>query len=132
MTIIKTATGLIIKEPTIEIKRKILQYFSLSRPTREYFIYSGNDVTRKPLFGKEHDVIYITSGILGIKDSILQKELSKYSTITPPQGKRIDIKMSREPRSDLQRDCIDLMTASTNNKITIELRPGVGDRKSVV
>ena len=43
MTIIKTATGLIIKEPTIEIKRKILQYFSLSRPTREYFIYSGND-----------------------------------------------------------------------------------------
>lgn len=126
MTIIKTATGLIIKEPTIEIKRKILQYFSLSRPTREYFIYSGNDVTRKPLFGKEHDVIYITSGILGVKDSVLQKELSKYSTITPPQGKRIDIKMSREPRSDLQRDCIDLMTTSTSNKITIELRPGVG------
>ena len=124
MKIEKTSTGLRIKEPTDTIKQKCLRYFSLVNPVREYFIYSGNDPDHKPIFGKEKDVIYITSGFLKIND----REISqlKYSTIQPPVGKKISIEMNRQPRSDLQRDCIKKLTTSTSNKITVELKPGVG------
>ena len=68
-------------------------------------------------------MIYITSGFLKIND----REISqlKYSTIQPPVGKKISIEMNRQPRSDLQRDCIKKLTTSTSNKITVELKPGV-------
>ena len=124
MKIEKTSTGLRIKEPTDTIKQKCLRYFSLVNPVREYFIYSGNDPDHKPIFGKEKDVIYITSGFLKIND----REISqlKYSTIQSPVGKKISIEMNRQPRSDLQRDCIKKLTTSTSNKITVELKPGVG------
>ena len=123
MKIEKTSTGLRIKEPTDTIKQKCLRYFSLVNPVREYFIYSGNDPDHKPIFEKEKDVIYITSGFLKIND----REISqlKYSTIQPPVGKKISIEMNRQPRSDLQRDCIKKLTTSTSNKITVELKPGV-------
>lgn len=119
----KTTTGLIIREPTDDIKRRCLDYFSLANPLREYFIYSGNDPDNKPLFGKDHDVIYITSGFLKLKDPLIQK--LNPSTIQPPTAKRVSIKMNKEPRSDLQRDCIKLLTTSTSHKITVELKPGV-------
>lgn len=124
MKVEKTTTGLIIREPTDDIKRKCLEYFSLTNPLREYFIYSGNDPNHKPLFGKEHDVIYITSGFLKLRDPVIQKlNPSKLQPISP---KRVEIKMNKEPRSDLQRDCIKTMTTSDSHKITVELKPGVG------
>ena len=123
MKVEKTTTGLIIREPTDDIKRKCLEYFSLTNPLREYFIYSGNDPNHKPLFGKEHDVIYITSGFLKLRDPVIQKlNPSKLQPISP---KRVEIKMNKEPRSDLQRDCIKTMTTSDSHKITVELKPGV-------
>ena len=66
MKLESTTTGLIIHQATTEVKRKVLQYFSLRDPVREYFIYSGKNPDKKPLFGKEHDVIYISSGFLPI------------------------------------------------------------------
>lgn len=124
MRIEKTTTGLIIHEPTDSIKKKVLQYFSLDKPIREYFIYSGNDPNHKPIFGKEHDVIYITSGFLGIKDQEISKlKPTKIQPITP---KHVEVQMNRQPRSDLQRDCIKVMTTSDSHKITVELKPGVG------
>ena len=68
MKLERTTTGLIIHGPDEIMKRKILQYFSLSNPLREYFIYSGNDKSRKPIFGNEHDVVYISSGFLNVND----------------------------------------------------------------
>ena len=126
MRVEQSSTGLIIHEPTDSIKRKCLQYFSLTNPVREYFIYSGNDPNHKPIFGKEKDVIYITSGFLKINDPEIQKlKPSKIQPITP---KRVEVKMNRQPRSDLQRDCIDKMVnlASNVHKLTIELKPGTG------
>lgn len=126
MKVEKTATGLIIRQPTDSIKRKCLQYFSLVNPVREYFIYSGNDPNNKPIFGKDKDVIYITSGFLKIKDDEISK--LKPTIIQPTTPKRVDIKMNRQPRSALQRDCIDKMITQNNgsNKLTIELKPGTG------
>lgn len=123
----KTTTGLIIREPSDLCKRKVLQYFSLSKPIREFFIYSGNDVDNKPLFGNDKDVIYITSGFLGIKDNEIQnmKNSTKSETITPKLSKRIELVMTRSPRSKLQEDCIKTLTTSTSSKITIEVKPGV-------
>ena len=71
MKIEKTTTGVIIREPSPDVKKKCLQYFSLTNPLREFFIYSGNDPDHKPFLGHEHDVIYITSGYfisLGVKN----------------------------------------------------------------
>lgn len=124
MKIEKTTTGLAIREPSDMIKRKVLQYFSLTNPVREYFIYSGNDPNHKPLFGKEKDVIYITSGFLKIKDSEISS--LKFSEIKPKTPKHVEIKMNRQPRSDLQRDCIKKLTTTTSNKVTVELKPGTG------
>ena len=73
MHVERTTTGVIIREASTAIKQKVLQYFSLSKPTREFFIYSGNDPDHKPIFGHERDVIYVTSGLLGLKDKDLQK-----------------------------------------------------------
>jgi hypothetical protein len=125
MKLEKTTTGLIIHQPSDDIKRKCLQYFSLVNPVREYFIYSGNDSDKKPIFGKEKDVIYITSGFLRIEDPVI-RALPKPSIITPPTPKHVEIEMSRSPRSDLQRDCIDKMINSNESKLTIELKPGTG------
>lgn len=124
MKLERTSTGLIIRQPSDDIKRKCLQYFSLSNPTREFFIYSGNDSERKSIFGKEKDVIYITSGFLKINDPIISK-LSKPSVITPPTPKKVSITMNRQPRSKLQEDCINKMITSDSSKITVELKPGV-------
>lgn len=124
MRLERTTTGLIIHQAPTDLKRKVLQYFSLRDPIREYFIYSGKDPSRKPLFGKEHDVIYIPSGFLKINDPLIRK-LPKPSVIQPKTPKKVEIVMNREPRSELQRDCIHKMLTSDSNKITIELKPGV-------
>ena len=124
MKLEQTTTGVIIHQATTEVKRKVLQYFSLRDPVREYFIYSGNDKTRRPLFGKEHDVIYISSGFLKINDPVIQS-LPKPSKVNYPTPKKVEITMNREPRSPLQEDCIKKMLTSDSAKITIELKPGV-------
>ena len=124
MRIEKTTTGIVIHEPTDDVKRKCLQYFALDDPIREYFIYSGNDPRNKPRFGKEHDVLYIPSGFMSIKDPVISK-LHVSKKIESPTPKPIKFEMTREPRSDLQRDCIQMMTSSTSPKITAELKPGV-------
>lgn len=125
MHITKTTTGLIIREPSIDVKRKCLAYFSLQKPIREFFIYSGNDPDHKPILGHEHDVIYITSGFLKINDQYIRK-LKIDNTKEIPTPKKIELTMNREPRSDLQRDCIEMMTTTTASKLTIELKPGTG------
>jgi superfamily II DNA or RNA helicase len=121
----RTTTGLIIHQASPEIKRAVLRYFSLTNPVREYFIYSGNDRSKKPLFGKEHDVIYISSGFLDIVDEDI-KRLPKPTVINYPTPKKVEITMNREPRSQLQEDCIHQMLTTKASKITIELKPGVG------
>lgn len=125
MKIEKTTTGVVIKEPSDMVKRKCLEYFSLQKPLREFFIYSGNDPDNKPMFGHERDVIYITSGFLSIKDPEIKK-LKVDSTKPIPTPKKIELKMNREPRSQLQRDCIDEAVHSKEHKLTMELKPGVG------
>ena len=125
MKVQKTTTGLIIREPSTDIKRACLRYFSLQKPIREFFIYSGNDPDHKPILGHERDVIYITSGFLKINDSVIKK-LKIDSTKEIPTPMKIELTMNREPRSDLQRDCIQLLTTSDSNKITVELKPGTG------
>ena len=126
MKLERTSTGLIIRNPDDITKRKILQYFSLVNPIREYFIYSGNDQTKKPLFGKEYDVVYISSGFLGIQDQYIQN-LPTPSMIQPQTPARIELEMNRQPRSQLQEDCIAMITnPNRSRKITIELKPGTG------
>lgn len=126
MKIERTTTGLIIHNPDDTTKRKIIQYFSLVNPIREYFIYSGNDPSKKPLFGKEHDVVYITSGFLNVNDNTI-RSLPRPTMIQPPTPAKVEIKMNRQPRSKLQEDCIAMMTDPNRNgyKLTIELKPGV-------
>lgn len=125
MKLERTTTGLIIHQPSMEVKRAVLRYFSLTNPVREYFIYSGNDRSKKPLFGKEHDVIYISSGFLDIIDETIRK-LPKPKVIEYQTPKKVEITMNREPRSKLQEDCINMMLHNTSNKLTIELKPGTG------
>lgn len=124
MKLESTTTGLIIHQATTEVKRKVLQYFSLRDPVREYFIYSGKNPDKKPLFGKEHDVIYISSGFLDINDPVIKK-LPKPSKISYHSPKQVNITMNRQPRSPLQEDCIKQMINNTASKMTIELKPGV-------
>lgn len=126
MKIEKTTTGIIIHDPTDEMKRKILRYFSLSNPTREFFIYTGKDESKLPLFGKDHDTIYVTSGILGIKDESLQKMLRGYKTLDVPTPQSVSLDMNMKPRSKLQEDCIHTMVTSKSPKLAIEVRGGVG------
>lgn len=125
MYIEKTTTSLIIREPTIEVKQLALQYFSLQNPLREFFVYSGNDPDQSEDSKKERDVLYITSGFLKIKNDKI-KRLTVNSTKEVPTPKKIELQMNREPRSDLQRDCIKMMTTTTAPKLTIELKPGTG------
>ena len=127
MKIEKTTTGIIIHDPTDEMKRKILRYFSLNNPTREFFIYTGNDKSKLPLFGKDHDTIYITSGILGIKDEALQKMLKGYKTIETltPASFELDIK-NMKPRSRFQEDCIAAMVKCTKPKLAVEAKGASG------
>ena len=122
----KTSTGLIIHEPSNEIKRAALRYFSLKDPIREYFIYVGKDMTKKPIFGKEHDVLYITSGFLTMKDQNVIPLKKFVKNVPARDGADIKITMNREPRSQLQRDCIDRMVKCKSPKLTIEVKPGVG------
>lgn len=125
MKIEKTTTGLIIKDPTTEVKRKVLQYFTLQKPVREFFIYSGDDPDNKPTLGNKHDVIYITSGLLKVNDPFL-RNLKVDSVKDIPTPKQITLEMNREPRSRLQEDCIKMATTSDSPKITMELKPGTG------
>lgn len=127
MKLEKTTTGLIIHNPDDITKRKILQYFSLVNPVREYFIYSGNDTSKKPIFGKEHDVVYISSGFLNINDNYI-RNLPRPSIIQPITPAKIELEMNRQPRSRLQEDCIKKMLDPNrkSNKLTIELKPGTG------
>lgn len=125
MKLERTTTGLIIHQPSMDIKRAVLRYFSLTNPVREYFIYSGNDRKKKPLFGKEHDCIYISSGFLNIIDESIRK-LPKPTVISYSTPKKVEITMNREPRSKLQEDCIKQMLETKSPKVTIELKPGVG------
>lgn len=127
MKIERTTTGVIIHQPDDMTKRKILQYFSLVNPPREFFIYSGNDPNKLPLFGKEHDVVYITSGFLSINDPYIQN-LPRPSVIEPMTPAKISLVMNRQPRSRLQEDCIAKMIDPNRrgNKLTIELKPGTG------
>lgn len=127
MKLERTTTGLIIHNPDNIVKRKVLQYFSLVNPIREYFIYSGNDRSKPPIFGLEHDVIYISSGFLTIGDQIISS-LPRPSVIQPMTPQHITLEMNREPRSPLQEDCIAMLTDPNKNggKITIELKPGTG------
>ena len=124
MKLERTTTGLIIHNPDNVVKRKVLQYFSLVNPLREFFIYSGNDRSKPPLFGMEHDVIYISSGFLGINDQLIQS-LPRPSVIQPTTPQGISLEMNRQPRSKLQEDCIKQMINNTASKMTIELKPGV-------
>lgn len=126
MRVERTATGAIIHQPTLEVKRKALQYFSLPDPQREYFIYSGTDINRRPIFGKEHDVLYITSGFLQIKDPVTEQLRLSMTKVSSRDGAPISITMNRQPRSRLQVDCIQKMIETTHNKMTIELKPGTG------
>ena len=105
MKLEKTTTGVIIHQPSLDVKRAVLKYFSLTNPVREYFIYSGNDRSRKPLFGREHDCIYISSGFLRINDEVI-RNLPKPSIGPYQEPKHVEITMNREPRSPLQEDCI--------------------------
>jgi hypothetical protein len=125
MYIEKTSTGLIIREPTDEVKRKVLEYFSLQDPVREYFIYTRKDPDPRHRFGRDKDVIYISSGFLKINDPEIKK-LHISNNRPPVTPKRCEITMNREPRSPLQEDCIKSMTSSSAAKTTIELKPGTG------
>lgn len=125
MHITKTTTGLIIKDPSMTVKQKCLQYFTLQKPVREFFIYSGNDPDSSPTLGHEHDVIYITSGFLKINDPEIHR-LHVDSTKPVPTPKQITLEMNRQPRSPLQEDCIAMMVSSESPKLTIELKPGTG------
>ena len=127
MKIEKTTTGIIIHDPTDEMKRKILRYFSLKNPTREFFIYTGKE-SKFPIFGN-HDTIYITSGITGIKDEALQKMLRGYKTLPIPTPASVDIEMNMKPRSRFQEDCINAMMHSTKSKLAIEAKGGSGKRE---
>jgi hypothetical protein len=124
MKIERTNTGVIIHEASYIIKQKCLEYFSLQDPTREYFLYSGNDPNNKPRFGKEHDVIYITSGFLEVNDPIIMK-IKNCKKVNPVTPKPIKLEMNKNPRSQLQIDCINMLTTSSSPKITVELKPGV-------
>ena len=118
MHIEKTATGYAIYNPSTLIKQKALTYFSLKNPVREFFTYSRED--------SDHDVLYITSGFGGLRDERLRHELKDYTELTPHPGKKIELTQTREPRSQLQKDCIEKLTTSDSAKITVELKPGVG------
>lgn len=122
----RTTTGLIIHNPTDEVKRKVLRYFSLVNPLREFFIYSGNNPDKKPIFGMERDVIYISSGFLNVNDPVIQR-LPRPRVIQPITPTQIELKMNRQPRSKLQEDCIKMLTDPKvkSHKVTIELKPGV-------
>lgn len=125
MKIEKTSTGVIIHQPTPEIKRRCLKYFSLQRPLREYFIYSGNDPDKKPIFGIERDVIYITSGFMSLPDLYIQSLRFSMKSIKAREGKNVTVTMNRQPRSRLQNDCIKDIIKSNKPKMTIEVKPGV-------
>lgn len=118
MKVQKTNTGYIIQDPSTFIKQKALQYFSLTNPVREFFTYSRET--------EDHDVLYITSGFGHLRDERLRYELCDAEEIKPHTGESISLEMTREPRSELQRDCIKKLTTSSSSKITVELKPGVG------
>lgn len=126
MRVERTATGIIFHEPSMDIKEKCLEYMSLPDPTREYFVYSRKDPNGKSSFSRrDHDVLYIPSGFLKVNDPVI-KSIHGINTVTCPTPVHVDIDVSRSPRSDLQRDCIHMLTTSSSPKITVELKPGTG------
>lgn len=137
MRIEKTTTGLIIHDASDIVKRKVLQYFSLSNPVREFFVYQVNgkrsisnikgyiEDSLDHASKHTHDSIYITSGFLNIRDQVINN-LPSPRIIQPRLPSRVDIKMNRQPRSPLQEDCIKKMIMSRSHKLTVELKPGTG------
>lgn len=126
MKVEKTTTGVIIRQPSDSIKYKCLRYFSLTKPLREYFIYSGNDSDKKHIFSGERDVIYISSGFLEINDSEIQSLKKHMTPIVPREGSKVSFNMKYPPRSKFQIDCIEKLTTSKSYKITVEAKPGLG------
>ena len=97
----------------------------VEKTTTGCIINSGNDPDRPPIFGHERDVLYISSGFLNIADDVIRRETKWKKEITPSNGKTISLGSTREPRSELQKDCIKVLTTSNSHKITCELKPGV-------
>lgn len=124
MKIEKTSTAVIFHEPDMDVKEKVLRYFALDDPVREYFVYSGQDPNKRKSIFRGNDILYVPSGFLKINDPVIKK-LHMIRNVAPKPPKVVDITVNKEPRSDLQRDCIALLTSSKQPKITVELKPGV-------
>ena len=60
-----------------------------------------------------------------MKDQNVIPLKSFIKNIAPRDGADIKLEMNREPRSELQRDCIDRMVKCKSPKLTIEVKPGV-------
>ena len=125
MKIEKTSTAVIFHEPDMDVKEKVLRYFALDDPVREYFVYSGQDPNKRKSIFRGNDILYVPSGFLKINDPVIKK-LHMIRNVAPKPPKVVDIKVDRTPRSDLQRDCIKILTESKSPKITVELKPGTG------
>lgn len=127
MRIEKTATGLIITEPTNEVKHLCLRYFALTNPVREFFLYQSPD--KKGVFNWKGDkeTIYITSGLAGIKNKHIEEHITRHiKEVKPRTGADIELNLTKKPRSDMQRDCIGMMVNGKSTKLTVQLRAGGG------
>jgi len=125
MKIEKTSTAVIFHDADMDVKEKVLRYFALDDPVREYFVYSGQDPNKRKKFFKGKDILYVPSGFLKLNDPVV-KGLHMIRNVAPKPPKIVDINVDRTPRSDLQRDCIKILTESKSPKITVELKPGTG------
>lgn len=128
MRIEKTSTGLVITEPTNEVKHLCLRYFSLNNPVREFFIYQAPG--KKSVFNWKGDkeTIFITSGLAGIRNKHIEEHILKnVKEVKPRTGADIELALGKKkPRSDMQRDCISKMVNGKSSKLTIQLRAGGG------
>lgn len=126
MSVEKTSTGLIIREATDDVKRAVLRHFSLQNPLREFFVYCGDDPDNPSAFGGQKDVIYISSGFGKITDPVIEHMMRNVKIIPPRVGNHFEIGSTREPRSQLQKDCIAKLTTTPHSKVTIQVKPGTG------
>lgn len=118
MKIERYSTGVKIIDPTPEMRSVVMKYFSLVNPPREYFIYYNTP---------DEEAIYIPSGFMNINDNYIQASRRLIEQKSAYEGADIpSLNMALEPRSRLQRDCIDKLTKSYSSKITVEVKPGVG------
>lgn len=126
MSVERTTTGLIIREPTDDVKRAVLRHFSLQNPLREFFVYCGKDPDNTNAFGGQKDVIYISSGFGNTRDPVVNHMMNSVKQIPPRIPSKLDIGSTREPRSQLQKDCIEKLITTQHAKTTVQLRPGTG------